>query len=82
MPSRFGNVFFESEILADSVMIRGVGRQKKAAMTGSVASRSNVVEVNYVPALVSEATDAKFEEATLPDAPADLRTNIAATAFF
>ena len=82
MPSRIGNVFFESEILADRVMIRGVGVQKKAAMTGSVASRSNVVEVKYVPALVSEATDAKFEEATLPDAPADLRTNLAETAFF
>ena len=82
MPSRIGNVFFESEILADRVMIRGVGVQKKAAMTGSVASRSNVVEVKYVPALVSEATDAKFEEETLPDAPADLRTNLAETAFF
>lgn len=51
-------------------------------MTGSVASRSNVVEVKYVPALVSEATDAEFEEETLPDAPADLRTNLAETAFF
>ncbi len=82
MPSRIGNVFFESEILADGVMIRGGGVQKKAAMTGSVASRSNVVEVKYVPALVSEATDAEFEEETLPDAPADLRTNLAETAFF
>ena len=36
----------------------------------------------YVPALVSEATDAEFEEETLPDAPADLRTNLAETAFF
>ncbi|BDW76187.1 hypothetical protein BFINE_19820 [Bacteroides finegoldii DSM 17565] len=41
-----------------------------------------MVEVKYVPALVSEATDAEFEEETLPDAPADLRTNLAETAFF
>ena len=69
-------------------------------MTGSVTSRSNAVEVKYVPALVSDASeDVEFESGwgqtgtlgkldetsgneTLPEAPADLRTNLAETAFF
>jgi len=69
-------------------------------MTGSVTSRSNAVEVKYVPALVSDASeDVEFESGwgqtgtlgkldetsgneTLPEAPANLRTNLAETAFF
>ncbi|WP_294629197.1 alpha-2-macroglobulin family protein [uncultured Bacteroides sp.] len=65
-------------------------------MSGALVSRSAPVEVKYVPALaskaagngilevVSDSTDelGAWEEEMLPDAPADLRTNLSETAFF
>ena len=100
MSSGVGNVYALSESLADGVVVRGLAVQRKVSMTGSVTSRSNAVEVKYVPALVSDASeDVEFESGwgqtgtlgkldetsgneTLPEAPADLRTNLAETAFF
>lgn len=93
------NVYAISESLTDGVVIRGMAAQRKVSMTGSVASRSNGMEVKYMPALVSDAAedvefqsemvplgvgkaDTSFEDETLPEAPADLRTNLAETAFF
>ena len=79
------------------VMVRGYGVQKQAAMTGNimirgVSSRSKV-EAKYVPAMAEDMElsadraeagkpDGASEEETLPEAPADLRTNLAETAFF
>lgn len=79
------------------VMVRGYGVQKQAAMTGNimirgVSSRSKV-EAKYVPATAEDMElsadraeagkpDGASEEETLPEAPADLRTNLAETAFF
>ena len=100
MSSGVGNVYALSESLADGVVVRGLAVQRKVSLTGSVTSRSNAVEVKYVPALVSDASeDVEFESGwgqtgtlgkldetsgneTLPEAPADLRTNLAETAFF
>lgn len=100
MSSGVGNVYALSESLADGVVVRGLAVQRKVSMTGSVTSRSNAVEVKYVPALVSDASeDVEFESGwgqtgtlgkldetsgneTLPEAPANLRTNLAETAFF
>lgn len=98
--SGIGNVYAISESIADGVVIRGMATYKRGMMTGSVTSRSNAVELKYVPALVSEASDdvefaagwgqtgivgksgTSFEGESLPEAPADLRTNLAETAFF
>ena len=79
------------------VMVRGYGVRKQAAMTGNimirgVSSRSKV-EAKYVPAMAEDMElsadraeagkpDGASEEETLPEAPADLRTNLAETAFF
>lgn len=80
------------EVLAGSpqgVVVTGYGVRKKAALTGSVTSRSNAaVEMKYVPAPVFEAEifsvtekgDAEAE--MLPEVPEGLRTNLAETAFF
>jgi len=79
------------------VMVRGYGVQKQAAMTGNimirgVSSRSKA-EVKYVGSVAEDMElsadraeagkpDGASEEETLPEAPADLRTNLAETAFF
>ena len=80
------------EVLAGSpqgVVVTGYGVRKKAALTGSVTSRSNAaVEMKYVPAPVFEAEifsvtekgDAEAE--MLPEVPEGLRTDLAETAFF
>ena len=75
----------------------GLGVQKQAAMTGNimirgVSSRSKA-EVKYVGSVAEDMElsadraeagkpDGASEEETLPEAPADLRTNLAETAFF
>lgn len=99
MSSGVKNVYAISESLTDGVVIRGFALQRKASMTGSVASRSNGVEAKYAPAMAADAAenvifesevvstgggkaDTSFEDETLPEAPADLRTNLAETAFF
>ena len=79
------------------VMVRGYGVQKQAAMTGNImirgVSRTSKVEAKYVPAMAEDMElsadraeagkpDGASEEETLPEAPADLRTNLAETAFF
>ena len=79
------------------VMVRGYGVQKQAAMTGNimirgVSSRSKA-EVKYVGSVAEDMElsadraeagkpDGASEEETPPEAPADLRTNLAETAFF
>ena len=75
----------------------GLGVQKQAAMTGNImirgVSRTSKVEAKYVPAMAEDMElsadraeagkpDGASEEETLPEAPADLRTNLAETAFF
>ena len=99
MSSGVKNVYAISESLTDGVVIRGMALQRKASMTGSVASRSNGMEMKYAPAMAADAAenvifesemvstgsgkaDTSFEDETLPEAPADLRTNLAETAFF
>ena len=79
------------------VMVRGYGVQKQAAMTGNImirgVSRTSKVEAKYVPAMAEDMElsadraeagkpDGASEEETLPEASADLRTNLAETAFF
>lgn len=79
--------------MMDQVMIRGYSTRSKKMLTGSVATQSNAAlaevnvadvafesEVLYVPAAIGTAEDGAGE--TLPEAPADLRTNLAETAFF
>lgn len=99
MSSGVKNVYAISESLTDGVVIRGMALQRKASMTGSVASRSNGMEMKFAPAMAADAAenvifesemvstgsgkvDTSFEDETLPEAPADLRTNLAETAFF
>ena len=75
----------------------GLGVQKQAAMTGNIMirgiSRTSKVEAKYVPAMAEDMElsadraeagklDNASEEEPLPEAPADLRTNLAETAFF
>ena len=77
------------QVVEDAVMIRGYGTRTRKALTGSVAGlasakqASNVVFEEEMVA-VSSTADSAFEEAgeTLPEATADLRTNLAETAFF
>lgn len=99
MSSGVKNVYAISESLTDGVVIRGMALQRKASMTGSVASRSNGMEAKYAPAMAADAaenvifeselvsagsgkTDTSIEGETLSEAPSDLRTNLAETAFF
>lgn len=92
------NVYAISESLADGVVIRGMATQRKVSMTGSVASRSNGAVKYMPALVSDAAEDVEFqsemvplgvgvadtalEDETLPEAPADLRTNLAETAFF
>ena len=71
--------------MTGSMMIRGVSRSKAEAkyvpaLVGSVAEDA-VFESELVSAEAGKP-DGASEEETLPEAPADLRTNLAETAFF
>lgn len=76
--------------LAGSAIIRGVALQRKATVTGALQT----VDLHYSPAASAdkangeqgygslEAAEEASEAEMLPEAPADLRTNLAETAFF
>ena len=71
--------------MTGSMMIRGVSRSKAEAkyvpaLAGSVAEDA-VFESELV-SVEAGKLDGASEEETLPEAPADLRTNLAETAFF
>ena len=71
--------------MTGSMMIRGVSRSKAEAkyvpaLVGSVAEDA-VFESELV-SVEAGKQDSASEEETLPEAPADLRTNLAETAFF
>ena len=71
--------------MTGSMMIRGVSRSKAEAkyvpaLAGSVAEDA-VFESELV-SVEAGKQDSASEEETLPEAPADLRTNLAETAFF
>ena len=71
--------------MTGSMMIRGVSRSKAEAkyvpaLAGSVAEDA-VFESELV-SVEAGKPDGASEEETLPEAPADLRTNLAETAFF
>lgn len=75
----------------NAVVARGYSKQSKSALTGRVANMAagkadvtfeeEMVEMKYVPVGATEEKDLPDAE-LLPEAPADLRTNLAETAFF
>lgn len=70
--------------ITGSVMIRGVSSRSKAEAKYAPAFAGNIAEEIELSADRAETgkPDGAFEEETLPEAPADLRTNLAETAFF
>lgn len=68
------------------IMIRGMAsrsaKQAKFAPAMAADAAENVIFESEVVSTGSGKADTSFEDETLPEAPADLRTNLAETAFF
>lgn len=75
--------------------VRGVSLQRKTTVTGAVTVVDTAAEVKYASASAADQAEAgqagygseeevaeSAEEETLPEAPAELRTNLTETAFF
>lgn len=82
------NAYAVSEYLRDGVVVRGYGVQKRTSITGAVQLMSKSIG-NAANAFVFDSEQASLPqqevettEEQLPEAPADLRTNLAETAFF
>lgn len=68
--------------MTGNVMIRGVSSRSKVEAKYVPAMDENVYEYMEADLVEAGKPDGASEEETLPEAPADLRTNLAETAFF